>query len=154
MSKFKSERMESAKLNVQVSSILIAVIAIAFQLSDELLTFPLVCKLFLISAVILGVILLLLAIIFEADAVFYLSVNKVQLAESFDKIGYSLMKWGLFFSFIVLNYLTIPWTLLTEIKLPYLEIIQILLPLVIAIVPFSMWRKFKSKRMKENTKRT
>ncbi|RLI95717.1 MAG: hypothetical protein DRP00_06390 [Candidatus Aenigmatarchaeota archaeon] len=154
MSKFKSERMESAKLNVQVSSILIAVIAIAFQLSDELLTFPLVCKLFLISAVILGVILLLLAIIFEADAVFYLSVNKVQLAESFDKIGYSLMKLGLFFSFIVLNYLTIPWTLLTEIKLPYFEIIQILLPLVIAIVPFSMWRKFKSKRMKENTKRT
>jgi len=154
MNKFKSERMESAKLNVQVSSILIAVIAIAFQLSDELLTFPLVCKLFLISAVILGVILLLLAIIFEADAVFYLSVNKVQLAESFDKIGYSLMKLGLFFSFIVLNYLTIPWTLLTEIKLPYLEIIQILLPLVIAIVPFSMWRKFKSKRMKENTKRT
>jgi len=146
--------MESAKLNVQVSSILIAVIAIAFQLSDELLTFPLVCKLFLISAVILGVILLLLAIIFEADAVFYLSVNKVQLAESFDKIGYSLMKLGLFFSFIVLNYLTIPWTLLTEIKLPYFEIIQILLPLVIAIVPFSMWRKFKSKRMKENTKRT
>jgi len=140
-------KLDSAKLNVEVCSILIAAISISFGLSDLSLLLQWTRFLTVIS---LGsaVIFLVIAIILEADAVFYYSRGPESYGDYFDEWGYKLMKCALLFSLITVVYLASP-LFPTIIELPnfWSQLAQATLPIVPGVGTFVLWRIFKVRKL-------
>lgn len=139
--------MDASKLNLQVCSILLAAISLSLKLSD-LSEFLEMTRIFATVSIGLVVILLILSIILEADAVFYYSRGKEELGDYFDRYGYRVMKGSLLFVLIVMNYFAsslIP----PLIPLPplWLDLLQAVLPALFAAIPYMIWRVFKCRKI-------
>jgi hypothetical protein len=140
-------KQESARLNVEFASILIATISISFGLSNLSSLFQ---STKLVTVIFLGgaLVFLVIAIATEADAVYYYSRGKGSDGDYFDSHGYQLIKIGLLFSLITVLYLASalvpPVILLPD---PWAQISQGTLPMVIGLIPFLSWRVFKVRRL-------
>lgn len=115
-------KINSAKLNVEVSSILLAAISISFGLSDLCILFSLT-RFSMAICLGLGVLLLIIAIVLEADAVFYYSRGSEKLGDLFDRRGYQSMRLGLLFSLITLNYIILPMITERNIISPFVLVV-------------------------------
>jgi len=140
-------KIDSARLNVEVCSILIAAVSISFGLSDLSLLFHWT-RILVVICLGLGVLLFMLAIIIEADAVFNYSRGREAEGDYFDQHGYKLMKFAFLFSLITVNYLAcglVP----AVIELPnfWSQLGQATLPIVFGLIPFLIWRIFKVRKL-------
>lgn len=138
-------KIDSARLNVEVCSILIAAISISFGLSDLSRLFD--WTRFLIAICLgLGGLFLITAIILEADAVFQYSRRSEDLGDDFDRYGYQSMKWGLLFSLITFNYIVSPlFPAIIELPFFWSRLSQATLPIILAVIPFLIWKISKNR---------
>lgn len=147
MTKDSEEKANASKTNLQVCSILLAAISLSLKFSDlsEMLELPRTCVTIFLG---LAMMVLIIAIFLEADAIFYYSRGKEEWGNYFDEYGYKAMKGGLLSVMIVMNYLA---SLLVPplIDLPVLwsQLLQTFLPVLFALISYIGWRIFKCRKI-------
>ena len=140
-------KLDSAKLNVEVCSIFIAAISISFGLSDLSLLFQ-GTRFFAVIFMGSAVMLLVIAIIVEADAVYCYSRGLESDGDYFDERGYKLMKYALLSSLITVVYLASPlFPSIIELPNFWSQLTQATSPMVPGVVSFVLWRIFKVRKL-------
>ena len=140
-------KIDASKTNLEVCSILLAAVSLSLKLTDLAQFFSL-AKICVTVSMGMTMLFLVAAIVLEADAVFYYSRSKEEWGDYFDKYGYRVMKAGLLFVLIVMNYLAstlFPTLLDTSVQLS--ELLQAALPAAFALIPYITWRIFKCRKV-------
>lgn len=141
------QKIGASKTNLQVCSILLAAISLALKFS-ELSKMPDLVRVCVTAFLGLAMMFLIIAIFLEADAVFNYSRGEEERGDYFDKYGYKIMKGGLLFVLIVMNYLASSlFPPLMDVPVRWSQLLQASLPILLALIPYIIWRIFKCRRI-------